>query len=144
MSNITLAADSTTLTINGRVITSTVAGDIYELAPVNDLTGHTNSSDGGVTIHKRVDAGVHNLTLRVQRFSEDDAFLNDIKESPGVQLIEGSAKENFNRDGTDGTETFELQTGSMTTQPTKTKSDTDGNALVEYVIRFRNVARSGI
>jgi len=51
-------------------------------------------------------------------------------------------KENFNRDGTDGVESWTLELGSLTTQPTSTKSGTDGNAVQEYVIRFRNASRN--
>ena len=50
MAVITLAADSTTLVLNGYAFSSFVAGDILELAPVNELTSHVNSSAGGVNI----------------------------------------------------------------------------------------------
>ena len=141
MAIITLPADSTTLVLNGRVIQDFEAGDIYTLTPVNPSTSHTNSSNAGVSIHERVDRGVHDLVVRVQKFSDDDVFLNGLRNAPAT-IIDGSAKEVFVKDGTEGVDTHEMQTGSITTQPTPTKSDTDGNSLMEYTIRFRNVVRS--
>jgi len=95
-----------------------------------------------VNINERSDRGVHDLALRVQRYSVYDGFLNNLlRQSPPV-VINGSMKENFNRDGTDGVESWTLELGSLTTQPTSTKSGTDGNAVQEYVIRFRNASRN--
>lgn len=141
MAIITVPADSSTLTLNGRVIQAYEAGDVYTLTPANPSTAHTNSSDGGVTIHERVDRGVHDLTVRVQKFSDDDIFLNGLRNAP-AEVIDGSLKEVFSKDGAEGVDTHELATGSVTTQPTPVKSDTDGNSLMEYVIRFRNVVRA--
>lgn len=142
MAVITLAADSTTLTLNGYVFTSFVAGDIFTLAPVNDHSAHVNSQGGGVSIQRRSDGDVHDLTIRVQKFSDDDIFLNTAKSGQEVTLFNGSAKENFTKDGTAGVETHTLENGSITSQPTNTKNDQDGNALQEYVIRFRSSVRS--
>ena len=51
--------------------------------------------NGGVNINERSDRGVHDLTLRVQRFSESDVFMNSLaRQSPPV-VINGSAKENY-------------------------------------------------
>lgn len=141
MAIITVPADSATLTLNSRVIQDYESGDNYTMTAANPATSHTNSANGGVTIHGRTDAGVHDLVIRVQRFSDDDVFLNTLRNSPSA-VINGSLKEVFNKNGTDGVDTHELQAGSMTTQPSPVKSDTDGNSLMEYTIRFRNVVRS--
>lgn len=141
MAVITVAADSSTLTLDGTVIRDYEAGDGYTLAPVNPSTAHTNSSNEGVTIHERLDRGVHDLTVRVQKYSADDIFLNSLRNDP-AKVIAGSLKESFVKDGADGVDTHELQAGSITTQPTAVKSSTDGNSLMEYTIRFRNVVRS--
>lgn len=141
MAKITVPADSSTLTLNGRVIRDYEAGDVYTLTPVNPSTAHTNSSNGGVTIHERVDRGVHDMVVRVQKFSDDDVFLNTLRNDP-AGIIDGSLKEVFTKEGAEGVDTHELQSGSVTTQPTPVKSDTDGNSLMEYTIRFRDVVRS--
>lgn len=144
MAVITLAADSTTLTLNGRVFNDLVAGDYLVLTPANPHSSHVNSQDGGVSINRRVDGDVYDLTIRVQKFSADDVYMNSVinGNGGGITLLNGSAKENFNRDGTDGVETWTLANGSVTTMPTGTRNDQDGNALSEYVVRFRSAVRS--
>lgn len=142
MAVISLAADSTTLILNGTAITDLVEGDTITLAPVNPATSHVNAIGGGVNINERSDRGVYDVTVRVQRFSQSDVFMNNlVRQSPPV-VINGSAKENYTRDGTDGVESWILENGSVTTQPTGTKNTTDGNALSEYVMRFRNCSRN--
>jgi len=142
MAIISVSADSTTLVLNGTAISDLVSGDIITLVPVNPATAHINSSNGGVNINERTDRGVYDLTVRVQRLSGSDVFLNNaLRQSPPT-IFNGSLKENFNRDGTDGVESWLLESGSITTQPTKTINDEDGNALSEYVIRFRNAVRN--
>lgn len=142
MAAIQLAADSTTITLNGRVYTDLVNGDFLELAPVNNKTTHTTAQGGGVSIQERGDADVHNLTIRVHRFSEDDLELSKAANDAGVTLFNGSMKENFKRDGVAGVETWLLENGSVTTRPTVAKNDQDGNAVMEYVLQFRTAKRS--
>lgn len=142
MSVITLNNDSLTLTLNGRVYNNLAEGDTTTLTPVNELTSRINSAQNGVTIAKRMDAGVHDMVVRVQKYSDDDIELNSLRNAESPALIAGSVKENFIKDGTDGVETIELQAGSITAQPTNTKNNTDNNALMEYTIQFRNVVRS--
>ena len=139
---ITLAADSTSLILNGRAYTNLIEGDTIIIAPVNPATSHVNAIGGGVNINERSDRGVYDVTINVQRFSEDDTELNTLlRQSPPV-IINGSARDNYNRDGTDGVESWVLESGSITTQPTGTKNSTDGNAVSQYVIRFRNASRN--
>jgi len=135
MSRIILAAEATTLTLNGYVFTSFTEGDFLVIAPVNPLTSQTNSTNRGKNINARVDADVHDLTIRVQKYSQDDVRLNSWRNSASPTLIEGSAKTNYNRDGTEAVETYTFEGGSMTTQPTNTGNNQDGNSMMEYVIR---------
>jgi len=138
MATISVGADSTTLILNGVAITDLVTGDIITLAPVNPSTAQINSTNGGVNINQRSDRSVYDLTIRVQRLSASDTFLNTSLRSEPATVFAGSLKESFVRDGVDGVESWLLEGGSITTQPTKTVNDEDGNALSEYVIRFRN------
>jgi len=142
MAGIALAVDSTTVVLNGTALQDLVEGDYVVITPVNPATSHVNSINGGVNINERSDRGVHDVLLRVQRFSQTDVFMNSLtRQSPPV-VINGSAKESFTRDGVEGVESWILELGSVTTQPTNTKSSTDGNALQEYVVRFRNASRN--
>ena len=142
MSIISVSADSTTLVLNGTAVSDLITGDVITLVPVNPVTSHINSSGGGVNINERTDRGVYDLTVRVQRLSGSDTFLNNALRQSPITIFNGSLKENFTRDGVDFVESWLLESGSITTQPTKTTNDEDGNALSEYVIRFRNATRN--
>lgn len=142
MAVITLPADATTLVLNGTAITDLVEGDNLTLAPVNPATSHVNSTNGGVNIQGRGDAGVYDLTVRVQRLSDSDTFMNDALRQAPPTVFNGSMKTDFTRDGIDAVESWILENGSITTQPTITVNDQDGNALAEYVLRFRQASRN--
>ena len=142
MSQIVVSADTATIVLNGRIITDIASGDYLTLTPSNVLTSRANSSQNGVTISKRVDSGVHVMVFRVQKFSNDDVWLNQQRNSAIPRLFNGSIKESFVRDGAALKETYDLQVGSITTQPTQTKNNQDVNALMEYTIEFRNVVRN--
>ena len=142
MSQIVISADTATIVLNGRIITDIVTGDYVTLTPSNALTSRANSAQNGVTISKRVDAGVHVMVMRVQKFSNDDIWLNQQRNASVPVIFNGSIKESFVRDGAALKETYDLQVGSITTQPTQTKNNQDVNALMEYTIEYRNVARN--
>lgn len=142
MSQIVISADTATVVMNGRIITDIAAGDYITLTPTNPLTSRANSAQNGVTISKRVDAGVTVMVVRVQKFSNDDVWLNQQINTDIPVVFNGSVKESFVRDGAALKETYDLQVGSLTTQPTQTKNNQDVNALMEYTIEFRNIRRN--
>ncbi|HHH1326040.1 TPA: hypothetical protein ACPZHP_001393 [Yersinia enterocolitica] len=142
MSQIVISADTATVVMNGRIITDIAAGDYITLTPTNPLTSRANSAQNGVTISKRVDAGVTVMVVRVQKFSNDDIWLNQQINTDIPVVFNGSVKESFVRDGAALKETYDLQVGSITTQPTQTKNNQDVNALMEYTIEFRNIRRN--
>lgn len=137
-----MAADSTTLTLNGTAILDFAEGDFLTLTPVNPLTSQTNSANGGVNINRRIDGDMYDMLFRVQKFSDSDVFMNSAVNQAVPVAFDGSAKDNFTKDGNDGVETWTLQNGSITTRPTETKNNQDGNGLVEYTIRFRSAQRA--
>ncbi len=142
MSQIVISADTATVVMNGRIITDIAAGDYITLTPTNQLTSRANSAQNGVTISKRVDAGVTVMVVRVQKYSNDDVWLNQQINTDIPVVFNGSVKESFVRDGAALKETYDLQVGSITTQPTQTKNNQDVNALMEYTIEFRNIRRN--
>ena len=142
MSIITMAADSVSLVLNGFPIVDFAEGDVVELNPVNPLTSHVNSAAGGVNINGRNDGDVHDLVIRVQKASASDVFLNSSINQAAPVVFNGSAKEDFIRDGIGGSESYILENGSHTTRPSNVKNNTDGNAMMEYTIRFRSATRS--
>jgi len=142
MAVITMQADSTSVVLNGFAITDFGEGDVVELNPANPLTSQVNGANGSVNINGRNDSGVHDLVLRVQKHSGSDVFLNSAKNQVPITVFNGSVKEDFTRDGQAAAETYTLENGSITAQPANVKNNTDGNALMEYTIRFRNAFRS--
>ena len=142
MTQVTLSAESTTLILNDHAFSNFAEGDYLTLTPVNPATAHTNSASGGVTITERFDRDVYDLVVRVQKYSADDVFLLGILNAEDITVVEGSAKEAYTADGSAGIESWNLDSGSITTQPTQTKNNQDGNALMEYTIRFRTAKRS--
>ena len=142
MSNIVLDADSATLVLNGHAFTAFGTGDIITLTPVNPHTSQVNSSDGGVSINRRSDGDVYDMTVNLQKYSDDDIFMNEAVNAGTPVVFTGSLKEDFQKDGVDGQESWNLEGGSITTKPTNTKNDTDGNAMVSYTLRFRTAKRA--
>jgi hypothetical protein len=142
MSSISFNPAYSTVVLNGHAFTSLAVGDNFTLAPVNELTSQVNSTNGGVTVTKRSDGGVHDLTLRVQRYSDDDQFLNSAINAETPTILNGSVKGPFVKDGTDMIESWILEQGSITTRPTEAYNDQDGNGVMEYKVRFRNAVRN--
>jgi len=142
MSVITIQADSATLILNDRSMTAFAEGDFLTLTPANAASAHVNSASGGVSISERFDKDVYDLMFRVQKFSTDDVFMLSALNSENLIVFAGSLKESYSIDGNAGVESFTLEAGSITTQPTQTKNNQDGNALMEYMLRFRTAKRS--
>jgi len=140
MGTVALTAKSTTLILNGRALVDFVDGDTILLTPVNELTSHTRSPNS-LNIQQRSDGRVYDLTFRVPKYSDDDGFMASIIASEAPIIINGSCKEDYRLDGSDRTTTYTLENGSVTTLPTDTRNNQDGNNLMEYVIRFDRVFR---
>jgi hypothetical protein len=141
MSNVILQGNSTTLTLNGYVFTDLIEGDAIELAPVNPKTFRINSQ-AGVTVGNRSDGDVHDLKIRVQKYGQDDVFLNSAMNQVDPTILNGSMKENFIRDGADGVGSWILELGSLTDRPTDLKNTQDGNAVIEYTVQLRAATRN--
>ena len=137
---IILQAESTTVILNGHAFNNLAEADAVMLQQPNERTSRTNS-ETGVTIAARNDAQVTDLTLKVERFSEDDALLSSWQNANSITVVNGSVKESFNRDGDDFIENWSLEAGSFTSQPEHTKNNQEPEAIVEYVIQFRRGVR---
>ena len=137
---ILLQAESTTVILNGHAFNNLAEADAVMLQQPNDRTSRTNS-ERGVTIAARNDSSVTDLTLKVERFSEDDVVLSGWQNGNSITVINGSVKESFNRDESDFTENWKLEAGSITSQPEHTKNNQEPASVIEYVIQFRRGVR---
>lgn len=141
MATITYSTDSATLALNGRIIMGFAIGDIIELTPLNDQTSRVNSADG-VSITKRADAGVTDLIVRVQEKSDDDFWFNSLTAGNAPIVIAGSLRENYNRDGVDGVDTWQFEGGSLVGKaPKMVNNNEDTQKVMEYRVQFRNATR---
>ena len=126
--------NSTTLVLNGELIKDFINGDVIELAFVNPLTSRVYGANRAVNITQRSDSDVATLTVRVQRYSDNDVFFSEVINSENIVVLEGSLKEVYIKDGSESVESYEILSGSITTQPSYTKNNVEATATVEYVI----------
>ena len=135
------ATELSTLTLNGYTFKNFADGDYLELTAPNPATGRVRGQ-GSVSIIKRADAAVRQLTIRIMKLGEDDVFLNSQLNQSFPVVFAGSLVTNFQTQaGEQGIETWSLEGGSITTQPTDTRNNTDNNAMLEYVIEFNDTIR---
>ena len=140
MSRIVVDTENSTLTFAGRTIEDTPEGDVFTIAYANDVSSQTQGVNGGVVAKGRADKYAATLTIRVLKYSADDAFLNNLVNKT-LEFNQGSLKTNFTRDGIDGTETYDIQNGTIQSRGDNTVNNTDGEDVLEYVI-YGNMPRS--
>lgn len=138
MAVITYPNAQSTLSLNGNTFQHLAEGEALNLAPANERTSRTNSINGGVSISNRVDGGVHDLTIVVQKHSPDDKFLNDAKNSESPTIFDGSMKRAYNEGGKSKKATTELNSGSITTQASNVDNNQESDNSRTYVIQFRD------
>jgi len=141
MSTIQLLADSTTLVLNGHLFNDFIDGDALVISPPNDLASR-NRSVRGLNIQKRSDAGVRDLTFTLPKYSDDDIWLNSQLNKDVPVIFKGSVKENYVKDGVEFVTTYTLEDGTITTQPTDTRNNVDGNQDMAYTIQFNKATRA--
>ena len=136
------ATQYTSLVLNGHGFTNYLDGDILELNPVNPLTSQITGNES-VSIIKRSDANVYELVVRLLKFSTDDVYMNTQMNQYYPVIFAGSLKENYiNQDSIESVETWDLRAGSITIKPSKITNNQDGNALMQYTIRFNQAIRT--
>lgn len=142
MAVISYPNSQSTLTLSGYVFQHLMEGEALSLNSPNEATSRTNSTGGGVSISNRIDKGVSDLTIMVQRHSPDDKFLNDAKNSAAPFIFDGSLKRAYSEGGTSKKTTTTLASGSITTQPTTADNNQDADNSRTYVIQFRDAVET--
>lgn len=138
MARISYPNAQSTLTLNGYTFQHLMEGEALNLAPVNEKTSRTNSMSSGVSVSNRIDGGVHDLTIMVQKHSPDHKVLNDWTNEVAPVIMDGSMKRAYIEDGTAKKATTALDGGSFTTQAGNTENNQDADNSKTYVIQFRN------
>lgn len=134
MNVISLAADATTVVLNGTIVGDLGAGDNIVFTPANPRTARVDNLNS-VNVQGRADANVYDMLINVEKYSASDRFLNTAMNQPEPVIFNGSAKEVYFLNGVQAVESYQLVAGSITTQPTNTKNNVDGNAMMAYTIR---------
>jgi len=134
MAVISFKAESTTMTLNGRVVDDFINGDIFEMTPSNPDTSRLYGAGGAVNIQRRSDKDVYSLKFRVMRNSDTDIWLNEQLNADAPTVFDGSIKDRFVKDGEEFTESFTITAGSFTDKPTPKKNNIDGVESMEYTI----------
>jgi negative regulator of genetic competence, sporulation and motility len=127
-----------TLTLNGNTFQHLAEGESLSLAPVNAKTARTNSVGGGLSVSNRIDGGVHNLTVIVQKHSPDDKLFNDARNSESPIIFNGSMKRAYTDNGTSKKSTTSLTNGTITTQATNADNNQESDNSRTYVVEFRD------
>lgn len=134
MAAIVLDTTNSTLTLNGRSIEDTPEGDVFTISYQGDASAQTQGLNGGVVVKSNAGKYTAVLTVRVLKDSADDAFFNNLVNQETVEIVNGSLKTNFTRDGVDGTDTYTISNGSVQTRGDNTINNTDGEEVSEYGI----------
>lgn len=131
---ITLDTVNSTLTLNGRTIEDTPEGDVFIISYQNNVTNKTRGVNGGAVTKGTVNKNAALITVRVLKDSADDAYMTNLINQPSIEILEGSLKTNFTRNGVDGTDTYTISNGSIQSRGDSTVNNTDGEEVSEYII----------
>ena len=112
------------------------------LEPENEASQQTYAAGGAMTISKHIASDVTTVTIPLLRYSDSDMFLQNLLNQKEIQVMSGSIKETFEKDGKEMIATYELLNGTFTTRPTYTHNNEDGNSEVTYTIKFRSMTRT--
>ncbi len=135
-------ATNTTTTLNGTRITDFQEGDFIDIAYTNPRTAKTYGIRGNVAVSNREDGLRATITITLLRYSANDTFLNTLQNSEIAQLINGSIKTPYERDGVSGIETYTIENATMGTPPSNTKNNTDTpNYSIAYVLDVTRLPR---
>lgn len=138
-SPIILNGDATTmqLQIGSEKLTvdDLIAGDTITITPLFAETTRTYGAGNSVNIQRHTQKDVHTVVFRVSKLGNTDKALTNYMNAKTLsQVIEGSVKTIYYEDGSQKIENYKINAGSITTKPTDTKNNTDGNNAMEYTI----------
>lgn len=138
-SPIILNGDATTMQLqigsDNLTVDDLISGDTITITPLFAETTRTYGAGNSVNIQRHTNKDVHTITFRVKKlYNTDKALSNYMNAKTLSQVIEGSVKTIYYEDGSQKIENYKISGGSITTKPTDTKNNTDGNNAMEYTI----------
>ncbi|MFS1538008.1 MAG: hypothetical protein ACL7BU_04230 [Candidatus Phlomobacter fragariae] len=132
---------STTLILNGHVISNFVIGTYINITKPNANTNRVIGAGSSVVIAKREDADVGDMEVHILRGSDDDIWLSNLAECNETVIFNGSIVTLYKVDGKSKTESLSLTGKSLLELPALEYSNTERNADLTYKFSFRQVLR---
>lgn len=138
-SPIILNGDATTMQLqigsDNLTVNDLIAGDTITITPLFAETTRTYGAGNSVNIQRHTNKDVHTVVFRVSKLGNTDKALSNYMNAKTLsQVIEGSIKTIYYEDNAQKIENYKISGGSITTKPTDTKNNTDGNNAMEYTI----------
>ena len=138
-SPIILNGDATTMQLkigsDNLTVDDLIAGDTITITPLFAETTRTYGAGNSVNIQRHTNKDVHTVVFRVSKLNNTDKALSNYMNAKTLsQVIEGSVKTIYYEDNAQKIENYKISGGSITTKPTDTKNNTDGNNAMEYTI----------
>ena len=138
-SPIILNGDATTMQLqigsDNLTVDDLIAGDTITITPLFAETTRTYGAGNSVNIQRHTNKDVHTVVFRVSKLNNTDKALSNYMNAKTLsQVIEGSIKTIYYEDGSQKIENYKISGGSITTKPTDTKNNTDGNNAMEHTI----------
>lgn len=138
-SPIILNGDATTMQLkigsDNLTVDDLIAGDTITITPLFAETTRTYGAGNSVNIQRHTNKDVHTVVFRVSKLNNTDKALSNYMNAKTLsQVIEGSIKTIYYEDNAQKIENYKISGGSITTKPTDTKNNTDGNNAMEYTI----------
>ena len=138
-SPIILNGDATTMQLkigsDNLTVDDLIAGDTITITPLFAETTRTYGAGNSVNIQRHTNKDVHTVVFRVSKLNNTDKALSNYMNAKTLsQVIEGSIKTIYFEDNAQKIENYKISGGSITTKPTDTKNNTDGNNAMEYTI----------
>ena len=136
---IILNGDATTMQLqigsDNLTVNDLISGDTITITPLFAETTRTYGAGNSVNIQRHTNKDVHTVVFRVSKLgSTDKAISNYMNAKTLSQVIEGSIKTIYYEDNAQKIENYKISGGSITTKPTDTKNNTDGNNAMEYTL----------
>lgn len=138
-SPIILNGDATTMQLqigsDNLTVDDLIAGDTITITPLFAETTRTYGAGNSVNIQRHTNKDVHTVVFRVSKLGNTDKAISNYMNAKTLsQVIEGSIKTIYYEDNAQKIENYKISGGSITTKPTDTKNNTDGNNAMEYTI----------
>lgn len=139
-----------TLTLNGNVFNDLASDTTTKIDLPNELVSITTGKNGNSVIAQNAKGLNSNLTIRLNRGSADDQFMNNILQAslsdfPSTVLLAGSFRKRLgDGKGNVNTDVYDLSGGVISKIPEAEENVSGDTAqgVTTYMVKFANTTRS--